>query len=51
MARNFNMKLQDLIIDLNKELPGIQVVFSNPYDMLMKIIQDPHSFGKFFTYF
>lgn len=45
VARNFNMKLQDLVINLNQELPGIQVVFSNPYDMLLKIIQDPHSFG------
>lgn len=45
VARNFNIKLQDLVINLNKELPGIQVVFSNPYDMLLKIIQNPHSFG------
>ncbi|KAL1815324.1 hypothetical protein ACET3Z_017898 [Daucus carota] len=45
VARNFNSKLQDLVNNLSKELPGIQVVFSNPYDMLLKIIKDPHSYG------
>ncbi|XP_010252997.1 PREDICTED: GDSL esterase/lipase At4g26790 [Nelumbo nucifera] len=45
VAGDFNMKLQSLVAKLNQELPGIKLVFSNPYDILMEIIQNPSSFG------
>lgn len=45
VAREFNGKLQTLVVKLNDELKGIKVVLSNPYDTLMEIIQDPSSYG------
>ncbi|XP_010270071.1 PREDICTED: GDSL esterase/lipase At4g26790-like [Nelumbo nucifera] len=45
VGRDFNVKLHNLAVKLNKELPGIKVVVSNPYDPLMEVIQHPSSFG------
>ncbi|KAJ9153835.1 hypothetical protein P3X46_027236 [Hevea brasiliensis] len=45
VARDFNKKLNGMIIELNKELAGIKLVLSNPYDILSQIIQNPSSFG------
>ncbi|KAL6999212.1 hypothetical protein U1Q18_000372 [Sarracenia purpurea var. burkii] len=45
VAREFNEKLQGLVEKMNKELAEIDIVFSNPYDILSEIIQNPHSFG------
>lgn len=46
VALEFNDRLQNLTISLNKELPGIRVVFSNPYSLLMQIIKKPSAYGK-----
>lgn len=51
VAKEFNEKLQGTIMKLNKELPGIRLVFSNPYDILLDIIQNPEKFGKFSALF
>ncbi|GAV85872.1 Lipase_GDSL domain-containing protein [Cephalotus follicularis] len=45
VAKDFNTMLQDLVVRLNKELVGIRLVLSNPYDILSDIIQNPHLFG------
>ncbi|CAI9787808.1 unnamed protein product [Fraxinus pennsylvanica] len=45
VAMEFNKKLKALVETLNDELSGIQLVFSNPYHVFSKIIQDPRSFG------
>ncbi|KAA8527011.1 hypothetical protein F0562_008760 [Nyssa sinensis] len=45
VARDFNGKLQGLVAQLNKELAGIRLVLSNPYDILTEIIQNPYSYG------
>lgn len=45
VAFNFNGKLSGLVNNLNQELPGIRVVFSNPYFILQQIIQNPSSYG------
>ncbi|PIA38164.1 hypothetical protein AQUCO_02800070v1 [Aquilegia coerulea] len=45
VARELNVKLNTLIINLNKELKGIQVVYSGVYDTLMNAIQKPSSYG------
>lgn len=45
VAVNFNEKLSGLMEELNKELPGIQVVLSNPYEPLLKMIKNPSSYG------
>ncbi|CAA3021705.1 GDSL esterase lipase At4g26790 [Olea europaea subsp. europaea] len=47
VAKDFNNKLQALVSTLSKELYKLQLVFSNPYDILYEIIQKPESFGKF----
>uniref|UniRef100_A0A5B6YV26 GDSL esterase/lipase n=2 Tax=Davidia involucrata TaxID=16924 RepID=A0A5B6YV26_DAVIN len=45
VAMNFNGKLNGLVNNLNKELPGIKVVFSNPYYPFLQIVQKPSSYG------
>ncbi|CAL5405480.1 unnamed protein product [Camellia sinensis] len=45
VAQDFNEKLKGLVEKLNKELAQIHLVFSNPYDILLQIIQNPHFFG------
>lgn len=46
VASEFNSKLKSLVDESNDKLPGIQVVFSNPYDVLMQIITKPSGYGK-----
>ncbi|KAA8526561.1 hypothetical protein F0562_008236 [Nyssa sinensis] len=41
VAMAFNEKLNNLVIKQNKELPGITMVLSNPYNILLQIIQKP----------
>ncbi|KAK9689372.1 hypothetical protein RND81_09G055100 [Saponaria officinalis] len=48
VAKEFNWKLENLVDKLNKELEGLNLVFSNPYNLLMEMIQRPSSFGKIF---
>lgn len=46
VSLEFNGKLEKLTSKLNKELPGIKLVFSNPYNPLLNIIRQPSSYGK-----
>lgn len=48
VARDFNCQLQELVMKLKKKLSGIRLVLSNPYDILLEIIQNPDSFGNCF---
>ena len=45
VAMEFNGKLNTLVGKLNKKLPGIKVVLSNPYFILQQIIRKPSSYG------
>ncbi|KAL2547783.1 GDSL esterase/lipase [Forsythia ovata] len=45
VALHFNAKLSGLVHKLNKELPGLRVVLSDPYNVFMQIIKKPSSFG------
>ncbi|KAJ7964763.1 GDSL esterase/lipase [Quillaja saponaria] len=45
VALEFNDKLKNLAVKLNKELPGIRLVFSNPYYIFMSIVRRPSTFG------
>lgn len=45
VAKEFNEKLTNLVGKLNKELKGLQLVFSNPYEILLEMIQKPSHFG------
>ncbi|OVA13287.1 Lipase [Macleaya cordata] len=45
VARDFNVKLSVLTAKLNKELPGIKLVLSNPYDIFLDIVQKPSQYG------
>ncbi|MED6199823.1 hypothetical protein PIB30_079492 [Stylosanthes scabra] len=45
IALEFNNKLSKLTNKLNKELPGIRLVFSNPYDIFLHIIHKPAQYG------
>ncbi|XP_052178644.1 GDSL esterase/lipase At4g26790 [Diospyros lotus] len=45
VARDFNEKFRGLVDVLNRELAQIDLVFSNPYDILSEIILNPYSFG------
>ncbi|KAJ0113709.1 hypothetical protein Patl1_01918 [Pistacia atlantica] len=45
LAMGFNDKLKKLTINLNKELPGVNLVFSNPYYAFMHILRNPDNYG------
>ncbi|KAJ6931053.1 hypothetical protein NC652_014535 [Populus alba x Populus x berolinensis] len=45
LASQFNGKLNQLVAKLNGELPGMKVLFSNPYDLLLQIITAPSLYG------
>ncbi|XP_057441711.1 GDSL esterase/lipase At2g04570-like [Lotus japonicus] len=45
IALEFNDKLHNLTTKLNQELPGINLVFSNPYYIMMQIIRKPDLYG------
>lgn len=45
VARDFNTKMEMKVYQLNRELDGIQLVFSNPYDLVSEIIYHPEAFG------
>ncbi|QCD86971.1 zeta-carotene desaturase [Vigna unguiculata] len=45
IALEFNQKLSKLTTTLNKDLPQIRLVFSNPYDIFLQIIQKPAHYG------
>ncbi|XP_057955038.1 GDSL esterase/lipase At2g42990-like [Malania oleifera] len=45
VAVDFNKKLKGLAANLNEELPGVRVVFSNPYNILRQIIRNPSLYG------
>ncbi|KAF6173211.1 hypothetical protein GIB67_026906 [Kingdonia uniflora] len=45
VAKDYNWKLQGLVVRLNSELIGVKVVLSNPYDTLLDIIQNPSHYG------
>jgi hypothetical protein len=46
VALEFNDKMKKLITSLNKDLPGIKLVFSNPYYIFMYLVKRPSEFGK-----
>lgn len=50
VARGFNQKLYNLVRDLNKQIPGLNLVFSNPYFVLLQIIQKPSYYGEFLLF-
>lgn len=50
VASQFNGKLSGLVLKLNKELPGIKLVFSNPYFAFMQIIRRPALYGTLVTF-
>ncbi|KAF8017414.1 hypothetical protein BT93_H2553 [Corymbia citriodora subsp. variegata] len=45
VAKEFNAQMQGLVSKLNDQLSGIQLLFSDPYDILLQMIQNPKSFG------
>ncbi|XP_038703637.1 GDSL esterase/lipase At2g42990-like [Tripterygium wilfordii] len=45
VALDFNGKLGAMVAQLNKELPGLNMVFANAYEILDNIIRQPSSFG------
>ncbi|KAH7842390.1 hypothetical protein Vadar_004774 [Vaccinium darrowii] len=45
VATAFNDKLRSLVGKLNEEMPGIRVVLSNPYPILMQMVQKPSAYG------
>ncbi|TVU01496.1 hypothetical protein EJB05_44439 [Eragrostis curvula] len=45
VARSFNAKLRDLVAKLNKELPGLQLVFADTYDLLAAVVDKPSEYG------
>ncbi|XVE72473.1 hypothetical protein DITRI_Ditri11bG0041900 [Diplodiscus trichospermus] len=45
LAADFNGKLKNLVIKQNKEFHGMEMVFSDPYGILLEIIRKPAVYG------
>ncbi|CAL5190266.1 unnamed protein product [Lathyrus oleraceus] len=45
IALEFNGKLQNITTKLNQELPGMKLLFSNPYHIMLHIIKKPELYG------
>ncbi|KAL4185054.1 hypothetical protein AMTRI_Chr10g228680 [Amborella trichopoda] len=45
VARDYNTLLTREVVALNCQLPGIKLVFSNPYDVMMGVIETPSKYG------
>uniref|UniRef100_A0A1J3FU62 GDSL esterase/lipase n=1 Tax=Noccaea caerulescens TaxID=107243 RepID=A0A1J3FU62_NOCCA len=45
VAKDFNTKMEAKVFKLNRELHGLQLVFSNPYDLVSDILNHPEAFG------
>ncbi|KAI3412715.1 Lipase_GDSL domain-containing protein, partial [Psidium guajava] len=45
VAVEFNGKLRKLVARMNRLLPGLRMVLSEPYDLFLQIIKKPSSFG------
>ncbi|OMP14253.1 Lipase, GDSL [Corchorus olitorius] len=45
LASEFNGKLNNLVIQQNKDFKGMDMVFSNPYDTMLDIIRKPAAYG------
>lgn len=48
VAMDFNFKLQALVVKLQSQLMGVQLVYSSVYDGLLEAIQKPSLYGKCF---
>ena len=46
VALEFNGKLGWLVTKLNNDLPGLQLVDANAYDIVLQIVTQPSRFGK-----
>ncbi|RZC51443.1 hypothetical protein C5167_019863 [Papaver somniferum] len=44
-SKEFNVKLQNLVASLSKELEGIKLVYADIYNSLLHIIQNPNLYG------
>ncbi|KAI3968459.1 hypothetical protein MKW92_029359 [Papaver armeniacum] len=45
LVKEFNVKLQNLITSLSKELEGIKLVYADIYNPILQIIQNPNLYG------
>ncbi|XP_026379618.1 GDSL esterase/lipase At4g26790-like isoform X2 [Papaver somniferum] len=45
VGRDFNEKLMKLVENMRKQVDGIQIVFSDIYDPVTKMIQNPYLYG------
>lgn len=46
VALEFNNKLEGFVWELNRQLPGLRMIFSNPYAIFYQIISKPYLYGK-----
>ncbi|OVA01107.1 Lipase [Macleaya cordata] len=45
VARDFNVKLQNLVANLREELEGVRLVYSELYNIFLQVIQNPYLYG------
>ncbi|XP_025803081.1 GDSL esterase/lipase At2g42990-like isoform X2 [Panicum hallii] len=45
VARTFNTKLQELVAKLNSQLPGLQLVFADTYQLLAAVVNRPADYA------
>jgi GDSL-like Lipase/Acylhydrolase len=50
VAQYFNLKLEALVDKLNKELPGMKIVFASVYDLFLNVVYNPTAYGEYEIY-
>lgn len=50
LARQYNAKLKDLLVQLGENLPGATFVYANVYDLVMELITNYKKYGKYHTH-
>lgn len=45
-SQHFNVKVQNLVLSLNKHLENAEFVFADTYQDVLNLITDPHAYGK-----
>jgi len=45
-VREFNSRVQKLLVSLNSKLPGAQLAFADSYQVVMDLIVKPQAYGN-----
>ncbi|KAJ7531559.1 hypothetical protein O6H91_14G048800 [Diphasiastrum complanatum] len=45
LVRNLNTAIKEMVVELNANLPQVFIVYGNTYDVVLKVVTNPQSYG------